>query len=138
MKRRAVFSIVVLGVAFPVLAADEKKDQTDSATQPAQKTEQKKESPILRLAELRLDEFVVPARMINLPIPGKTRTLQDILKRLEEWSEDDKIGAILLDVGNISLPLPDVAELHAGVKRLREADKKVLAFLNAGAPTPIF
>lgn len=92
------------------------------------------EDPIKRLVELRLDQFVVPARMINLPLPGKTRTLQDILDRFEEWSKDDKIGAVLLDVGGMALSLPDVQELRAGVDRLQQAGKKVTAFLNDGTP----
>ena len=68
----------------------------------------KDKSPIKRLAELRIDEYIVPARMINLPLPGRTRTLQEILDRLEKWSKDDRIGAVLLDIGNIRLSLPDI------------------------------
>ncbi len=99
------------------------------ATKPAEKI-----SPIQRLAELRIDEFVVPARMINLPLPGKTRTVQDILKRFDEWADDDKIGGVLLDLGNAALSLPDVEELRGGIAKLRKADKKVVAFLNGGGP----
>jgi len=94
-----------------------------------------KPDPILQLAELRLDEFVVPARQINLPIPGKTKTLQDVLDQFEKWSKDEKVGAVLLDLSNLALSLADVEELRAGLGALRDADKKVMAFLNGGGPS---
>lgn len=93
-----------------------------------------KPNPILRLAELRLDEYVVPARMINLPLPGRTRTVQDVLDRFEKWSKDDAIGAVLLDVGNIGLSLSDIEELRAGLDGVQGSGKKVFAFLNASGP----
>jgi protease-4 len=137
MKRWLICSVVVLGVIFPALAADEdtkdsKKEEAAAVTTKAETQEE--ESPILRMAELRLDEYVVPARMINLPIPGKTRTVQDVLDRFEKWGKDDKIGAVLLDVGPLGLPLADLAEIQTAVRQTREAGKRVYAYVNAGGP----
>ena len=127
MKRWASVMLLGLVMVVPAIAADKPAATEEDA-------EKTVENPILRLAELRLDEYVVPARMVNLPLPGRTRTLQDVLDRFEEWAEDDKIGAILLDVGSLSLPLPDVEELRTGIMKLREADKHVLAYLNSSSP----
>jgi protease IV len=93
------------------------------------------ERAIPRLAELRLDEYVVPARAINLPFPGKTRTVQDILDQLDEWSRDDRVGAVLMDVSFVPLSIADVQELRDGIAGIRSKGKKVLAFLNGGSPT---
>lgn len=141
MRLRAVYWIWVLGLMAPVqgLANDEEPAGASEAqaqkTEDAKKAEEKTaESPIQRLAEMRIDQFVVPARMINLPIPGRTRTLQDILEQCEEWSKDKKIGAVLLDLDLVALSLPDIEELRMGVARLKKADKKVLAYLNGGGP----
>jgi len=136
MQRWITSFIVVLGLlTSPALAADEAKDEEKkSTTEPSAEPAAEEESPIPRLAELRLDEFVVTARMINLPIPGKTRTVQDILDRLEEWQEDEKIGAVLLDIGALGLSLADVAEVRAAVQAMRAADKRVFAFLSNGGP----
>jgi len=112
--------------------AVEKKDEAKKADE--KKADDEEESPILRLAEMRLDEFVVPARMINLPIPGKVKTVQEVLDRLEAWGKDEQIGAVLMDVGNLALSLPDVEELRGSVEALRNTGKKVTAFLNDGSP----
>jgi len=114
--------------------SDEEKDKDKEDGKEEKKEDAKPESPIKRLAELRIDEFVVPARAINLPLPRRTKTLQDVLDRFEEWGKDDHIGAVLLDVGNMSLSLPNVEELRAGMVRLQRADKKVTAFVNGGTP----
>lgn len=114
--------------------ADDKKSDEDKKSDDEKKDEACKEDPVLRLAELRLDEYTVPARAINLPIPGRTQTVQDVLDRLEEWSKDEKIGAVLLDVGPIALSMPDVEELRGAIFRLRDGGKKVTAFLNGGSP----
>ena len=133
MKAWKVSLMLVLGLILPARALDEDKGkEPGDAAKTAEKIE--KECPIPRLAELRLDEYVVAARLINLPLPGKTKTVQDILDQLEEWSKDEKIGAVLMDVGYLSLSLPDVEALRAGVERLKKADKKVMAYLNGGGP----
>ena len=108
------------------------KDDDGEKSKKKDESNAKDKSPIKRLAELRIDEYVVPARMINLPLPGRTRTLQEVLDRFEKWSKDDRIGAVLLDIGNTRLSLPDIQELRLGVDQLRKAGKKVTAFLNGG------
>lgn len=134
--------LLLLGLSVPlsptVRADDEERDESksvadDKKSDDESKDEAKKEDPVLRLAELRLDEYTVPARAINLPIPGRTRTVQDVMDRLDEWSKDEKIGAVLLDVGPIALPMPDIEEIRGAVFRLRDSGKKVTAFLNSGS-----
>ncbi len=155
--RKTLLSILLLALFTGLTAAslradDEKPAAPEKAPEPVKKDEGKKDdakkddaksvkdadpdedSPIKRLAEMRLDEFVVPARMINLPIPGKVKTVQDVLDRMEAWGKDDQIGAVLMDVGNLSLSLPDVQELRGSVKSLQNKGKKVTAFLNDGSP----
>ncbi len=121
--------LTLMMAAWPAAAIAEDKAPPDKA-----KTDAVKEDPIQRLAELRIDEYVVPARAINLPLPGKMRTVQDLLDRMEKWQKDDKIGGVLMDLGNVALSLADVEELRGGIERLQAADKKVMAFLNAGTP----
>lgn len=137
-----VFPLCSVMIAFstnPVRAENEKPAPAEKAAEAGAKKddatvdEKDDESPIKRLAEMRLDEFVVPARMINLPIPGKVKTLQEVLDRFEAWGKDEQIGAVLLDVGNLALSLPDVEELRGSVEALRHTGKKVTAFLNDGS-----
>lgn len=133
---------LILGLFAAPLAADEEESQTgdeqkalaEEKDKAGDKEKAPAESPIKRLVELRLDEFVVPARAINIPLPGRTRTVQDVLDRLEQWSKDDKVGGLLLDVGGLALSLPDVEELRAGVQRVRDSGKKVTAYFNDGSP----
>ena len=135
MNLRAVRWMLMLGLVVPVQALAKDQDQKKDAETKTEKVADKdKESPIQRLAEMRIDRFVVPARMINLPLPGKTRTLQEVLDRFEEWSKDEKIGAVLLDLDYLRLSFADIEELRAGIERLQKADKKVLACVNGGGP----
>ena len=141
----ALWSFLVALLAMPVRAEDEKPaapaeketkstdKKDDGKKDDAKKEDADAESPIRRLAEMRLDEFVVPARMINLPIPGKVKTVQEVLDRFETWGKDEQIGAVLMDVGNLALSLPDVEELRGSVQALRNTGKKVTAFLNDGS-----
>ncbi|NOT02407.1 MAG: signal peptide peptidase SppA [Phycisphaerales bacterium] len=108
---------------------DEKDDGQDDG-----KKDEKAESPIQRLAEMRIDEFVVPARMLNLPLPGKTKTVGELLERMETWRKDETVGGVLLDLGSPAISLADIQELRGALGRLRESDKKVTAFLNGGGP----
>jgi len=133
MKRWATIWILALGLVIPAYGLDEDKGDK-SAEEKVEAKAENTESPIPRLAELRLDQYLVPARMINLPLPGRTKTVQDVLDRFEKWSKDDKIGAVLLDLSLVNLSLPDVEELRGGIERLKKADKKVMAYLNG--PTP--
>ncbi|MCK4659426.1 MAG: signal peptide peptidase SppA [Phycisphaerae bacterium] len=135
MRFRATLWVLILGLVMPMPALAGDKDTAKDAetkTKKDAKKKKKKESPILRLAEMRIDEFLVPARMINLPLPGRTRTLQEALDQFDEWSENERIGAVLLDLGSIHLSLADIEELRAGIEKLKGANKKVLAFLNGG------
>jgi protease-4 len=125
---------------------EEAAESSDSSAgrQPAAKEEKKADSaadkdkaakkpdPIRKLIEVRLDTFLVPARAINLPLPGRTRTLRETLERFEKWSKDDEVGAVLLNLDGLALAMPDVEELRAGVADLRRAGKKVVAFLSSG------
>ncbi|MEK6677614.1 MAG: signal peptide peptidase SppA [Planctomycetota bacterium] len=143
ITRRGLVLALALAPCWVHAGWDEEKDGDDSPTptkaeekngKEGKEEPKKEESPIKRLIELKLDEHLVPARMINLPIPGRTKTVQDVLDRFEEWSKDEKVGAVLLDIGAVNLGSADVDELRAGVQRLRDADKKVTAFLNGGSP----
>lgn len=117
--------------AAPALA-DKNADAGDAETE-VEKTTENEPPPIKRLVELRLDEYLVPARMINLPLPGRTRTVQDVLDRLSEWSEDEKVGAVLLDLGPVALSLPDVQEIQSAIGKIKTKGKRVHAFLNGGS-----
>ncbi|MGD2108525.1 MAG: signal peptide peptidase SppA [Phycisphaerae bacterium] len=137
MKVWAILGMFAMGVVLPLRAADEADtNKTGESTESKADAEKKQESPIQRLAELRLDENVVAARMINLPVPGKTRTVQEVLDRFDDWAKDEKVGAVLLDIGALRLSLADVMELRAAVEAMQRADKKVYAFLNLGGPNP--
>ena len=72
--------------------------------------------------------------MINLPLPGKRRTVQEILDELDEWATDDNIGGVLLDVGILQLSLPDIEEMRSAIRRMQAKDKKVYAYLNRATP----
>ena len=132
MKAWAWSMILALGLMLPgPVLADEAEPAQDAAQE--QKQEQKV-SPIPRLAELRLDEYLVAARMINLPLPGRTKTVQEVLDRLDEWAEDDQVGGVLMDVSFVTLSLPDVQELQAAIERVKKSGKKVRAFIRATTP----
>ena len=137
MNKWLVMLMLSFGTSLPVQAIDEDEshegDETTISTKDKEKDKEKK-SPILRMVEMRIDEFVVPARMISIPLPGRTRTLQEILDRFDDWADDDRVGGVMLNIGNVRLSLPDVQELRAGIERLTDADKQVCAFLNGGGP----
>lgn len=137
MKLWGMSLIAAFALLLPV-AADEgqKEDPNDKeavAEAQAEDTQEEEAKPhIPRLAELKIDENLVAARMINLPFPGRTKTVQDVLDRLEEWEKDEDIGAVLLNVGYVRLSLADVQELRIGIERLKKTDKKVMAYMHAG------
>jgi len=111
---------------------DSKKEEDKEKDKEAGKDKEKKPSPIKRLVELRIDEFLVPARAINVPLPGKIQTSQELLDRLEKMAKDDEVGALLLNLDGLSLGIPDVEELRAGIAQFRKSGKKVSSFLNSG------
>jgi protease-4 len=112
----------------------EDKDGGDRASAKDKKSTASKLDPIKRLIEVKMDETVIAARAINIPLPGRTKTVRDMVERFEAWSKDDSVGAVLLNLDGLALAIPDVEELRSGVEQLKKADKKVLAFLNSGDP----
>ena len=76
----------------------------------------------------------MPARAINVPLPGRVKTSQELLDRLEKLAKDDEVGAVLLDLDGLTLGIPDVEELRAGIALFHKSGKKVSAFLNSGDP----
>ena len=135
MKKWLLMLMLSVGTALPAQAIDEDESpEGDETTISTKDKDKEKRSPILRMVEMRLDEFVVPARMISIPLPGRTRTLQEILDRFDDWANDDRVGGVMLNIGNVRLSLPDVQELRGGIERLKDAGKQVCAFLNGGGP----
>lgn len=129
--------LVMLGLlAVPAMAVENEKkpESTTSAAASDTKASEERESPIQRLIEVRIDENIVPARMINIPLPGKTKTLQELRDQFKELAEDERVGGILLDIGMVTLSLPDVEELRNGLDRVKAKGKKVTAFLNTATP----
>lgn len=117
--------------------ADEEKESVKKDEEKKSKEKDKdakKPSPIKKLLEVKLDQNLIPARALNIPLPGKTRTVRDLVTNFEKWGKDDEIGAILLNLDGIYLSIPDVEELRAAVLELRKNGKKVVSFLNSGDP----
>src|SRR5512140_3616475 len=52
-------------------AAEPEKDKS----RPGVKT---RPSPIKKLIELKLDQYLVPARALNIPLPGRTQTIREL------------------------------------------------------------
>jgi protease-4 len=134
MRRRflhiltAVF-VIASFCPLPVRAGDDDKDKNEK--------KQKKEDqpdPIRQLVEIRIDPFLVTARSINVPLPSRMKTIRDLMERMEKLGKDDSVGAILLDLDGLALPLPDVEELRTAITTFRKSEKKVHAFLNSGDP----
>jgi protease-4 len=128
-RKRLTLLAAMLFLA-PVAFGDEPGDDGRSESN---KESKDSKSPIKHLVQLKLDEYLIPARAFNLPMPGRTKTLQDVMTNLERWSEDEKVGAVLLNIGNLRLGLPDVQELRSGIQKLKDSDKKVMAFFT-GSP----
>jgi protease-4 len=111
---------------------DDDDDADDSADK--KKPKKEKKSPIKKLIEVKIDQNLVAAKMLNIPLPGKTRTVRELATQFDKWSDDDEVGAILLNLDGVYLALPDVEELRAAVSRMRSEGKKVIAYLNGGDP----
>jgi protease-4 len=140
----ALFLTGLFVVPYPAeaRAADDEEDQKkvteegskENGKDDDQEKDRKKSSPIKKLVEVKLDSFLVPARALNIPLPGRTKTMRELTERFEKYAEDEEIGAILLDLDGLRLAIPDVEELRAAISELQAADKKVMAFLSAGDP----
>ncbi len=130
-----LLTFAIGGLAAPnVWADDEAKDAESKAAADGDKKGEEKKSPIKKLVEIRIDPYLVPARTINVPLPGRVKTLQEMLDRFDKLAEDDEVGAVLLNLDGLSLSIPDVEELRAGLLRFKDSGKKVTAFLNSGDP----
>ncbi|MFQ5411310.1 MAG: signal peptide peptidase SppA [Phycisphaerae bacterium] len=116
--------------AVPVRGFDDEKDKKAEK----KKEEKKKVDPIKRLVEIKIDPFLVPARALNVPLPGRIKTSQELLERLEKLGKDDAVGAILLNLQGLTLSIPDIEEVRSGLTAFRKTGKKVKAFLNSGDP----
>lgn len=111
-------------------------DDEDSDDEDSDKEDKKsaKKSPIKKLIEVKIDQNLIASRVLNIPLPGKTRTVRELCDRFDKWGKDDEIGAVLLNLDGTYLAMADVEELRSAVSRLREKGKKVVAFLNGGDP----
>ena len=112
---------------------DDASEETDDDDAEEDKKPEKA-NPIKRLVEIRVDAFLVPARQINVPLPGRISTTQELLDRLEKLAKDDDIGGILFDFDGVGLSMPDIEELRRGITEFRKSGKKVRSFLNSGDP----
>lgn len=115
-------------------AAAETVEQEDeqAGAEPAVETEEAEQ--VKMLAELILDHNVISARLLNIPWSGRTRTFQEIRNKINAWADQDEIGAVMLNITNFYLPLPEIEELREGIDRLKKAGKKVYAHLNLCGP----
>jgi protease-4 len=135
--------LVALATAFvgPVRADEQKPGGTGTSEEPEATDESLSESakeaktPIKRLVEMKLDQNVIPARQLDLGLAGRTKTLQDILDKFEEYGEDDEIGAVLLNVSGFAMSTPNIEALRDGITRFRENGKKVYSYLHDGGPS---
>ena len=112
-------------------AKTEDQEKGGDKAKPEAKT---KPSPIKKLVEIKLDQYLIPARALNIPLPGRTQTIRELMERFEKFGKDDEVGAVLLDLQGLELGLPDIEQLRDGVAELRKTERKVFAYLNSGDP----
>lgn len=124
----------------PVRAADEPKVKSADKKADAKSSDKKDDAkekavdPIKRLIEIRIDPFLVPARAINVPLPGRVRTAREFIENLESLAKDDTVGAVLLNLDGLALGISDIEELRHGLDAFKKSGKKVKAYLNSGDP----
>lgn len=142
----AVLSIMIAGVATDAIqpqsraladvnvvsSPDDKSDADSEDDADAKKAD--KPNPIKRLVEIRIDAFLVPARQINVPLPGRISTTQELIDRLDKLAKDDEVGGILFDLDGVGLSMPDIEELRRSIADFRKSGKTVRSFLNSGDP----
>ncbi|MCA9256877.1 MAG: S49 family peptidase, partial [Phycisphaerales bacterium] len=111
-------------------------DDADASADDDEKSDASKEkkSPIKRLIEIRIDPFLVAARQLNVPLPGRVSTTQDLLDRFDKLAEDDEVGGILLDLDGVGLSTPDIEEIQRAIAKFRKSGKSVRSFLNSADP----
>jgi len=133
-----LWSLAMSPAALLALDADEDADADKSAVSDddskSGKDAKKKKDPVKKLAIMTLDHNVVPARMLNIPLPGKTKALREVIEKLDHWGGDDEIGAVLFNITDMQLSLPDIEELRQCIVRLQGKGKKVFAYFHSGAP----
>ncbi len=133
--RRKMFSMILTAAMISTsLVSTLRADDEDAPAKSDEKAVAKKVDPIKRLVEIRIDPFLVRARAINIPLPGRVRTAQELMARFKKLSKDDSVGAILLNLDGVGLALPDIEELRAAILAFKESGKPVKAFLNSGDP----
>ena len=118
--------LTVASMLTPVYAAEAPSTDADAR-------KDKKKDVVKKLIEVRLDPFLVAARAINIPLPGRVQTADELLEKLDKWGKDDEIGAILLNLDGLTLAMPDVQELRTGLAGAHKAGKKIVAFMNSGS-----
>lgn len=129
------FGLLAVLPTARAIASDDPKTEAKAEKKGDTKDAKKADvDPVKRLVEMRLDAFVVAAKAINLPLPGRVKTTQEILDQFEKMAKDDQVGAILLDLDGLGLSLPDIEELRAGIKAFRASGKKVKAYMNTADP----
>ena len=133
MRRRFLHILTAVFVLCSLCPLSVRADDDQDKGKEEQKKKEKAD-PIKRLVEIRIDPFLVAARAINIPLPTRVKTMRDLMERIEKLAEDDSVGAVLLNMDGLMLPLPDVEELRASITAFRESGKKVHAFLNSGDP----
>ena len=140
LRMSAVLLALMMLPGVQVLAEEEDKsaaqDQAVEAKADKKDAEQEKDKPdpIKRLAEMTLDRNVVPAKALNIAFPGKTKTMREVLEKWEEWGEEEKIGAVMLNITDLNLSMPDIEELRGGLERLKEQGKTIMVYFNGAGP----
>lgn len=142
IRSLAMLSITYACVMTGAIRSQSSADAAESfAKSPDEKSDAKSDddkkeekSPIKRLVEIRIDRFLVPARQLNVPLPGRVSTTQELLDRLDKLADDDEIGGILFDLDGVGLSMPDIEEVRRGIEKFRKSGKTVRAFLNSGDP----
>lgn len=138
-QRMLPFLTIVLSISMCFSTTLVRADSEDSkkkklAEEKVEKKKEKKVDPIKKLVEIKIDPFLVSARAINVPLPGRVKTSRELLERFEKLGEDESVGALLLNLDGLYLSLPDIEEIRAGLNAFRETGKEVKAFLNSGDP----
>lgn len=113
---------------------DKKLEEKPASSADSDKKDEPKPDPIKRLVEISIDPFLVPARALNVPLPGRVRTAREFVENLEKLAKDDSVGALLLNMDGLALGISDIEEIRQGILEFRKSGKKVKAFLNSGEP----
>mgnify|MGYP001319989070 CR=1 FL=1 len=118
MSIALMMAMFVAGTAAaPALRADDEPKSKDSkkledasakTDKDGDKKDEPKPDPIKRLVEISVDPFLVPARAINVPLPGRVRTAREFVENMEKLAKDDSVGAVLLNMDGLALGISDI------------------------------